>query len=101
NRDAISIDAAINGQGVALTRTTLCAWDLISGRLVRPVAEALPLSKAYWIVCPKAVAAQPKIATFRDWLLAETTSDTKKLKKLGRPVRGPEGLGGEHNGKTQ
>lgn len=87
NRDAISIDAAINGQGIALTRTTLSAWDLIGGRLVRPVAETLPLSKAYWIVCPKAVAAQPKIATFRDWLLAETTSDIKKLKKLGRPVR--------------
>src|SRR5262249_38627025 len=64
NRDAISIDAAINGQGIALTRTTLCAWDLISGRLVRPFAEALPLSKSYWIVCPKVVAAQPKIATF-------------------------------------
>jgi LysR family glycine cleavage system transcriptional activator len=87
NRDAIAIDAAINGQGVALTRTTLCAWDLIGGRLVRPLAEALPLSKSYWIVCPKAVAAQPKIATFRDWLLTETAGDMKQLKKLGRPLR--------------
>jgi LysR family glycine cleavage system transcriptional activator len=83
NRDAISIDAAINGQGIALTRTTLCAWDLINGRLVRPFAEALPLSKSYWIVCPKVVAAQPKIVTFRDWLLSEIRSDTRQLKKLG------------------
>ena len=83
NRDAISIDAAINGQGIALTRTTLCAWDLISGRLVRPFVEALPLSKSYWIVCPKVVAAQPKIVTFRDWLLSEVRSDTRQLKKLG------------------
>lgn len=87
NRDAITIDAAINGQGIALTRTTLSAWDLINGRLVRPVAETLPASKAYWIVCPKAVAMQPKIATFRDWLLDETASDMKQLKKLGRPSR--------------
>lgn len=87
NRDAISIDAAINGQGVALTRTTLCAWDLINGRLVRPFAEALPLSKSYWIVCPKVVAAQPKIATFRDWLLSEAASDTRQLKKLGWTVK--------------
>jgi LysR family glycine cleavage system transcriptional activator len=87
NRDAISIDAAINGQGVALTRTTLCAWDLINGRLVRPFAEALPLSKSYWIVCPKVVAAQPKIATFRDWLLSEASSDTRQLKKLGWTVK--------------
>ncbi len=83
NRDAISIDAAINGQGIALTRTTLAAWDLINGRLVRPFAEALPLSKTYWIVCPKAVAAQPKIATFRDWLLSEAADDMRQLKKLG------------------
>src|SRR5262249_46810941 len=75
NRDAISIDAAINGQGVALTRTTLAAWDLISGRLVRPFVDALPLSKNYWIVCPKATSAQPKIVTFRDWLLSEAASD--------------------------
>jgi LysR family glycine cleavage system transcriptional activator len=87
NRDAISIDAAINGQGIALTRTTLAAWDLLNGRLMRPLAEALPLSKSYWIVCPKAVAMQPKIATFRDWLLAETASDMKQLKRLGRPLR--------------
>jgi LysR family glycine cleavage system transcriptional activator len=87
NRDAISIDAAINGQGIALGRTTLVAWDLINGRLVRPLAEALPLSKTYWIVCPKAVAAQPKIVTFRDWLLAEAASDMRQLKKAGWPLQ--------------
>jgi LysR family glycine cleavage system transcriptional activator len=87
NRDAIAIDAAIGGQGIALTRTTLAAWDLINGRLVRPFAETLPLSKMYWIVCPKASAAQPKIVTFRDWLLAEAASDMRQLKKLGWPVK--------------
>jgi LysR family transcriptional regulator, glycine cleavage system transcriptional activator len=44
------IDAAINGQGVALARTTLAAWDLINGRLVRPFPDSLPLSKTYWII---------------------------------------------------
>jgi len=87
NRDSMAIDAAINGQGVVLARTTLVASDLISGRLVRPLAEALPLSKTYWIVCPKATAKQPKIITFRDWLLAEAASDMKQLKKLGWPLR--------------
>jgi len=87
NRDAIAIDAAINGQGVALTRTTLAAWDLINGRLTRPFAEALPLAKTYWIVCPKAAAAQPKIATFRDWLLSEAADDMRRLKKLGWAVK--------------
>lgn len=82
NRASMVIDAAIDGQGIALARTTLAATDLINGRLVRPFAEALRLSKAYWIICPKATAALPKITTFRDWLLAEAASDTRQLQKL-------------------
>ncbi len=82
NRASMVIDAAIDGQGIALARTTLAATDLINGRLVRPFAEALRLSKAYWIVCPKATSALPKITTFRDWLLAEAASDIRQLQKL-------------------
>ena len=85
NRASMVIDAAINGQGVALARTTLAAWDLINGRLVRPFPESLRLSKTYWIVCPKATASLPKIVTFRDWLLAEASKDLRQLKKVGSP----------------
>jgi len=81
NRASMVIDAAINGPGVALARTTLSAWDLINGRLVRPFAEALRLSKTYWIVCPKATSNVPKIVTFRDWLLAEAAQDLRQLKQ--------------------
>jgi LysR family transcriptional regulator, glycine cleavage system transcriptional activator len=56
NRASMVIDAAINGQGIALARTTLAAWDLLNGRLVRPFPESLRLSKTYWIVCPKATS---------------------------------------------
>src|SRR5215472_4673507 len=83
NRASMVIDAAINGQGIALARTTLAAWDIINGRLVRPFAESLRLSKTYWIVCPTATAALPKVATFREWLLAEASSDLRRLKSLG------------------
>src|SRR6266568_6043822 len=87
NRASMVIDAAINGQGIALARTTLSAWDLINGRLVRPFPESLRLSKTYWIICPKATAVLPKIVTFRDWLLAEASSDLRQLKKLGWSLR--------------
>src|ERR1700730_6045278 len=40
NRASMVIDAAVDGQGIALARTTLAAWDLINGRLVRPFPEA-------------------------------------------------------------
>jgi LysR family transcriptional regulator, glycine cleavage system transcriptional activator len=83
NRASMVIDAAINGQGIALARTTLAAWDLLNGRLVRPFPEALRLSKTYWIVCPKATSNVPKIVTFRDWLLEEASQDLRQLKKRG------------------
>ena len=79
NQASIGIDAAVDGQGVALARTGLAAHDLITGRLVRPFELALPVSYAYWIVCPRATANLPKITTFRDWLLAEAAEDTRQL----------------------
>jgi LysR family transcriptional regulator, glycine cleavage system transcriptional activator len=82
NRASMVIDAAVDGHGVALARTTLAAWDLINRRLVRPFDLTLRLSKTYWIVCPKATAAMPKITKFRDWLLAEAAADARRLKKL-------------------
>lgn len=89
NRASMVIDAAIDGQGIALARTTLAASDLISGRLVRPFDEELRLSKTYWIICPKATTTLPKIALFRDWLLSEAASDIGKLKKLPVKARTP------------
>jgi LysR family glycine cleavage system transcriptional activator len=84
NRVSMVIDAAVNGQGVALARTTLAAWDLINGRLVRPFPDSLPLSKTYWILCPKATSNLPKIVTFRNWLLAEAAADVRRIKAMGR-----------------
>src|SRR5262245_61805763 len=83
NRASMIIDAAVDGQGVALARTTLAAWDIINGRLARPFATALRLSKSYWIVCPKAASTLPKVTTFRNWLLAEAADDVRRLKTLG------------------
>jgi LysR family transcriptional regulator, glycine cleavage system transcriptional activator len=89
NRASMVIDAAINGQGIALARATLAAWDLINGRLVRPFPDSLPLSKTYWIVCPKVTVTLPKIVTFRGWLLAEAAMDLRQLKKCGVSAKPP------------
>jgi LysR family transcriptional regulator, glycine cleavage system transcriptional activator len=80
NQASMVIDAAIDGQGVALARTTLVAWDLISRRIVRPFDVSWQLAKTYWIVCPRATAKITKISRFRDWLLAEAADDTRRLK---------------------
>ena len=82
NRASMLIDAAVDGQGIALARTALAAWDLINGRLVRPIDVSLRMSNTYWIVCPKATSSVPKIATFRKWLSAEAAEDARRLKEL-------------------
>jgi LysR family glycine cleavage system transcriptional activator len=82
NRASMLIDAAVDGHGIALARTTLAAWDLINKRLVRPFPITLPLSKSYWIVSPKVTAGLPKLVAFRDWLVAQASEDTHHLKLL-------------------
>jgi LysR family transcriptional regulator, glycine cleavage system transcriptional activator len=90
NQASMLIDAAIDGQGIALARTTLVAWDMLHGRLIVPVNVSLGLEKAYWIVCPKVTVSEPKILTFRDWLLSEAAADTRRLKALALKVEGGE-----------
>src|SRR6201994_4910759 len=80
NRASMLIDAAIDGQGIALARTALAAWDLVNGRLVRPIDVSLRMANTYWFVCPKAVSNLPKVAAFRDWVFAEVAADTRRLK---------------------
>jgi LysR family glycine cleavage system transcriptional activator len=53
-----------------------------NGRLVRPFDVGLKLARTYWIACPKATSAKPKIATFRDWLLAEAADDARHLRTI-------------------
>ena len=79
NRASMLIDAAIDGQGIALARTTLAAWDLISGRIVRPFDLSWRPADTYWIVCPKDAASIPKIAAFQQWLLGEAETDARHL----------------------
>ena len=90
NQASMLIDAAVNGQGIALARTALAAGDLISGRLVRPIDVGLKMPNTYWIVHPNVTASVPKITMVRDWLLAEAASDARRLKSLASKSRANE-----------
>ncbi len=65
------LQAAVDGQGVALGRSALAQDDLVAGRLVRPFALSLPSEYAYFVVYPEHTANRQKIRAFRDWLFAE------------------------------
>ncbi|MGO4129264.1 transcriptional regulator GcvA [Inquilinus sp. YAF38] len=59
------------GQGVALLNPLLFAEDLASGQLVQPFPTLLREDVSYYIVYLETRRDVPKIALFRDWLLAE------------------------------
>ena len=67
--------AARAGQGVALLNPVFFAEELASGQLVQPFATLAREPGAFYIVHLESRAAEPKIAAFRDWLLAERAAD--------------------------
>ncbi|MBN35526.1 MAG: LysR family transcriptional regulator [Rhodospirillaceae bacterium] len=64
------MDAARSGQGMALACTSVAADDLESGRLIRPLPEAVPASAGYLLATKAADRNRADIAAFRDWLVA-------------------------------
>lgn len=68
----MALSAAVAGQGFALGLEPLVDDDLRAGRLVRPYPLALESAFGFWFVCRKDRLAEPKIAAFRAWILAQT-----------------------------
>ena len=64
-------NAAVEGVGVALGRTTLVSDNVEAGRLVRLFDLFLPSGFAYWVVYTETSIKRPKVKAFRDWLKAE------------------------------
>ena len=70
----MAVQAAIDGQGVALVGDILVTDDLAAGRLVRPFDSSLstPLTFSYYLLSAKNGAKRPKVAAFREWLLEQS-----------------------------
>jgi len=66
----VLMQAAVDGQGVALGSTTFVDELLESGRLVKPFDLTLKNDSAYHVVCPKSHLEKPAVKAFRDWLLS-------------------------------
>ena len=65
------LQAAIDGQGIALTMDVLAARDIELGRLVVPFPVQVPVDGAFYLVTLEETAELPHIAAFRHWLLDE------------------------------
>jgi LysR family glycine cleavage system transcriptional activator len=75
--DSMAVDAAIEGQGVALIGEALVEGDLKAGRLVRPFPPSVRQETAfsYYLVYPESKAADAKVTAFRAWVMAEVRRD--------------------------
>jgi LysR family transcriptional regulator, glycine cleavage system transcriptional activator len=65
----MTVQAAIDGMGVAMGRTTYVKDDIAKGRLVVPFEITLPADAGFYIVSPEGVADSPKLRAFRQWLI--------------------------------
>lgn len=72
---ALEVAAALGGQGVALASPILYAREIAAGILVQPFPDLVELSPGYWIAWPADRRRSPKIARFRDWLIAAAADD--------------------------
>ena len=66
----LTIQAAIDGLGVAIGRTAYVEADIAKGRLVVPFDITLPTDAGFYLVTPEGRADTPKLRVFREWLLA-------------------------------
>lgn len=67
-------EAAANGLGVALARSTLISGELRSGRLVRPLPMEIGAEFSHFLVWRPDSRKLPLIARFRDWILEEVAA---------------------------
>jgi len=71
----LEIASALGGHGVVLASPIFFAADIASGRLVRPFPQVTAFGAGYWLAYPRERRRAPKIAVFRDWLLAVAADD--------------------------
>jgi LysR family glycine cleavage system transcriptional activator len=72
----MAVQAAIDGLGVAMGRTSYVEADIAKGRLVVPFEMTLPADAGFYLVSPADVREKPKLTVFRNWLLASVQDRT-------------------------
>jgi LysR family glycine cleavage system transcriptional activator len=73
----MTTQAAIDGIGVAMGRTSYVQDDISKGRLVVPFKIALPTDAGFYLVSPQGRTDSPKLAAFRQWLGASAQNKSQ------------------------
>jgi LysR family glycine cleavage system transcriptional activator len=71
----LAIEAAIDGQGIALVPHFLAAPDIKSGRLVQLFGHDVKQPARWYLTCLKERAEEPRIRRFREWVIELVAED--------------------------
>jgi LysR family glycine cleavage system transcriptional activator len=66
----MTVQAAMDGMGVAIGRTSYVQDDIAKGRLVVPFKLKLPVNAGFYLVRPDTRPDPPKLTAFREWLMS-------------------------------
>ncbi|MFC3052463.1 transcriptional regulator GcvA [Kordiimonas pumila] len=75
NSNALAIEAAVAGRGIALARSAIAEEDMKAGRLIKPFGEAVPVDFAHYIVCPEDKLKNERVIEFIEWMRRETAPE--------------------------
>ena len=83
-----TIQAAIDGQGVALGTTPLVGQLIKQGKLVAPLAKKFESSRAYYLVTSAEAAERPEVKDFAGWLLRQAKQELRAQNSIAvrRPI---------------
>lgn len=71
NNYPMLVDAALNGEGIALGWRHLSERHLSKGWLVKPVEEEWDFERSYYLALHQRTAPSPELLALHDWLLSE------------------------------
>jgi len=74
DRQELLIQAALDGQGVALVGSVSVNDDIRKGRLIKPFGLTFPLEFSYYFVTTTAKSQWPDIVAVREWIFRETAA---------------------------
>ena len=75
NQTALAIDAAISGQGIALSDDVFVEDDIAAGRLCRPFDVSIIGEDGFYQIAARQSRNPKSVARMRDWLLTQSKSN--------------------------
>lgn len=67
----MTVQAAVEGKGVAIVPRILVESELESGTLVMPFENASVAAGSYYLLCRESQWQTPKVSKFREWIVGE------------------------------